>query len=307
MIVLVVAAFFYLGAQLAARIQGPETTSPLERASAAALLGASIWIAVNWILSAPHWLNGPALLVSAGIAAVTAFLLRRPRVERVAISRAWLILVPMAIWIAFALWRAYVLPVVGDDAFIYHMPRAVLLWRAGGYTWVPNAPDIRINAFAANYELLVADVLAVQHADTIAEWTSVLFFVLLLLVSAAVACRWWGEGKHLFAVPYLVATIPIVILHTGAIKNDVMSHFFALSALLWGGRWFSTRRFSDAALCIVALFAGLGTKNHLLLLVGIFGVIFFFRSLPINRSSLTFFIRLTAVAVIAFLLLGGVH
>jgi hypothetical protein len=116
------------------------------------------------------------------------------------------------------------------------------------------------------------------------------------------ARRWWGTGRYLVAVPYLVASIPLVILHAGAIKNDLMSHFFALSALLWAGRWFSTRRFSDAALCVIALFAGVGTKNHLLLLVAILGVLFL-----VCAPSLRFLLRLSLVAAASFLLLGGVH
>jgi hypothetical protein len=94
----------------------------------------------------------------------------------------------------------------------------------------------------------------------------------------------------------------LVVLHAGAIKNDLMSHFFALSALLWAGRWFSTRRFPDAALCVIALFAGVGTKNHLLLLVVILGLLFL-----VCTPSLRFLLRLSLVAATSFLLLGGVH
>lgn len=213
-----------------------------------------------------------------------------------------LCLLPLAGWLAFLLWRAYILPIGSADALIYHMPRAVMFWRAGGYAWFPNVPDFRINGVAANYELLLADVLAVQGRDTIAEWTSILFFVLLLIVSTALARRWWGPGHYLVAVPYLIASIPLVVLHAGAIKNDLMSHFFALSALLWAGRWFSSRRFPDAALCVIALFAGAGTKNHLLLLVAILGVLFL-----MCRPSFRFLLRLSLVAAASFLLLGGVH
>ena len=302
MIVLVIAAFFYLGAQLAARTHHSEDLSALERAAAGALLGGCIWIAANWLLSIPHWLTRPGLLIVAACSIVAAILLRRPRAARIRFSADWLFLGPLAAWIIFLGWRAYVLPVGSADALIYHMPRALLLSRAGGYAWIPNVPDFRINGVAANYELLLADVLAVQHADTIAEWVSILFFILLLIVATAIARRWWGEGRYLFAVPYLVAAMPVVVLHAGAIKNDLMSHFFALSALLWGGRWFSTRRFADAALCVMALFAGLGTKNHLLLLIGLLGIVVLWRG-----RSLRLFASLTLIAVAAFLLLGGVH
>src|SRR5437588_1641786 len=270
MIVFVVAAFFYLGVQLAARLHRGAEISPLERAASAALLGTCIWIAANWLLSAPHWLNRPALLIAAAIALIAALLLRfRLRGgEALMPLPGWdaLFLLPLLAWLAFLLWRAYVLPIGSADALIYHMPRALLVSRAGGYAFFANVPDFRINGLGANYELLLADVLAVQRADTIAEWTSILFFVLFLLAATALARRWWGDGRYLFAVPYLVAAIPLVVLHAGAIKNDLMTQFFALSAVLWGGRWLTTRRFDDAALCIVALFAGVGTKNHVLLL-----------------------------------------
>jgi hypothetical protein len=303
MIVLVGAAFFYLGAQLAARIHKSDELTSLERASSAALLGISVWIAVNWLLSAPHCLNRPVLLSIAATAIVAAVILRRPGTVRTRPSvMVTLSLLPLAAWVAFLLWRAYILPIGSADALIYHMPRAVMFWRAGGYAWFPNVPDFRINGVAANYELLLADVLAVQGRDTIAEWMSVLFFVLLLVVSTALARRWWGAGRYLVAVPYLIASIPLVVLHAGAIKNDLMSHFFALSALLWAGRWFSSRRFPDAALCVIALFAGAGTKNHLLLLVAILGVLFL-----VCRPPFRFLLRLSLVAAASFLLLGGVH
>jgi hypothetical protein len=303
MIVLVGAAFFYLGAQLAARFHKSEELTSLERASSTALLGTSLWIAVNWLLSVPHWLNRPALLSIAAAAIVVAIILRRPGTIRTRPSTIVLLcLLPLAGWIVFLLWRAYILPIGSADALIYHMPRAVMFWKAGGYAWFPNVPDFRINGVAANYELLLADLLAVQGSDTIAEWISILFFVLLLIVSTALARRWWGTGRYLVAVPYLIASIPLVALHAGAIKNDLMSHFFALSALLWAGRWFSSRRFSDAALCVIALFAGVGTKNHLLLLVAILGALFLVRGF-----SFRFLVRLAPVAAASFLLLGGVH
>ena len=135
MIVFVVAAFFYLGAQLAARLHRAAEISPLERAASAALLGTCIWIAVNWLLSAPHWLNRPALLIAAAIALIAALLLRlRLRGgEALMPLPGWdaLFLLPLLAWLAFLLWRAYVLPIGSADALIYHMPRALLVSRAG--------------------------------------------------------------------------------------------------------------------------------------------------------------------------------
>src|SRR5262249_7586618 len=172
-IVLVVAAFFYLGAQLARRTHDSDDLSALERAAAAALLGSCIWIAVNWLLSVPHWLTRPALFIAAALAIVFALALRRPHSARVSFSYDWLFLLPLAGWIGFLGWRAWILPIGSADALIYHMPRAVLFWRAGGYRWFPNVPDFRINGVAANYEFLLADVLAIQRSDTIAEWVSI--------------------------------------------------------------------------------------------------------------------------------------
>jgi hypothetical protein len=302
MIVLAAAAFFFLGAQLAARLHDPAELTALERASSTALIGTSLWIAANWLLSFPHWLTRGSLLSIAAAAIVLGIFLRRPGAVRSRPSATILLLLPLGAWIIFLLWRAWILPIGSADALIYHMPRALMFWRAGGYSWFANVPDVRINGVAANYELLLADVLAVQKSDTIAEWISVLFFVLLLIVSAALARRWWGSGRYLAAVPYVIASIPLVVLHAGAIKNDLMSHFFALSALLWVGRWLTTRRFSDATLSVIALFAGVGTKNHLLLLAGIVGIIFL-----VCSRSFRFLLRLSLVASVSFLLLGGIH
>src|SRR5437588_3626056 len=103
MIVLIAAAFVYLGAQLAARLHDSAELTTLERASSTALIGTSLWIAANWLLSAPHWLTRPALLSIAAAAVILAIVLRRPRTVHVRPPATLVYLLPLAGWVAFLL------------------------------------------------------------------------------------------------------------------------------------------------------------------------------------------------------------
>ncbi|MCU1246940.1 MAG: hypothetical protein JWN02_2850, partial [Acidobacteria bacterium] len=173
---------------------------------------------------------------------------------------------PLLLFIVYALWRGAVTPPTSPDAMIYHLPRAVMIERAHGFERFPDAPDFRINVLAANYELLLADALLVDGSDRLTEWISVLFFALLLLATAALAKCWWGGRIAPLAAMLAVASMPVLLLAAPNYKNDAMANFFFVSALLWSGRWLRTRDLPSALLAIIAICAGLGTKNHGLVL-----------------------------------------
>ena len=58
------------------------------------------------------------------------------------------------------------------------------------------------------------------------------------------------------------AATPVLLLHSGADKNDLMTCFFAIAALLWGARWYVHGGAMPWILTIVSLVLAGGTKPH---------------------------------------------
>jgi hypothetical protein len=239
-----------------------ETVRPeaLELLVAGAVFGIGLWIAASWILALTHTLTRPSLLTLAAlftIAALLTFPRARPAVSPAAVVAA----IPIAIWTAFILWRGTVVPPVNHDALSYHLPKAVLFMRAAGFPRFENF-DHRFPSFPANYELLVADQLLLLGSDRILEWIGTAFFLLFLLATALLAQHWWGHGAHIALAVLAVASAPVVLLHSGADKNDLMTQFFALTALLWGARWAVRGGVVPMAVLITSMALAVGTKTN---------------------------------------------
>jgi hypothetical protein len=166
---------------------------------------------------------------------------------------------PAGAWIAYVLWRGWVLPPLGDDALIYHLPKAVLIAQNGGYAAF-EAVNYRISTFPADFELLLADVFVLDGSDRATEWISVLGYVAVLVASGAIAERFWGRGDHVGHVVLLVAGAPLLLLHSAVDKNDLLFGFFVLAASLWLGRWAAEGGRPALILVIVAVALACGTK-----------------------------------------------
>lgn len=304
--------------QRAVRAQD-DPPSGWERAAATALVATALVLAVSWILAITHRLDRCTLGISmaAGIAAITllAIVARRPAapVERKPVDWRFVattmaVCLPLLCFLVYALWRGVVTPPTSPDAMIYHLPRAVMIERAHGFDRFPDAPDFRINVLAANYELLLADALLLDGSDRLTEWLSTLFFSLLLLATAALAKRWWGGRIAPLAAMLAVASMPVLLLAAPNYKNDAMANFFFVSALLWSGRWHSTRDLPTALLAVIAICAGLGTKNHGLVLAATLlptMAIALWRQR--QRSCLRHAVILAVALGASLLLLGGYH
>jgi hypothetical protein len=243
-------------------------TSGLELAAAGALAGVSAWVAASWILALTHTLTAMPLWILTGttILAAIGIVFRHARtLKQIQVSRettlALIALTPLLLWLAFMLWRGLVVPVASHDALAYHMPKAVMLERAEGWEMF-EAADIRIGKYPFNYELLLADMLILAQSDRYTEWLSAVFWIFILLTAAAMVRRWWGPGALSIGCTVLaVATAPILLLHSGAHKNDLMVGWFALCALFWGARWAQRGGSVPLLLTILALGMGLGTKT----------------------------------------------
>lgn len=280
-----------------------DETHSAERIFAGAIVGIALWIAVNWALALTHalyrWSLVGALVMLAGFA-VTRF-----RGRRITLSTATLIaLIPLTLWTLFILWRGSLLPPSNHDVLAYHLPKAALMARAHGFERFA-AGDTRITTLPANYELLLADVLLITGNDKLTEWIGTASFLLFLLGTYALARRWWSAGPGAIAAVLATASAPVVLLHSGADKNDILSACFALGALMWGARWVVHGGHAPFVLLLLCLGLGAGTKpNMAAIFVGL--APFVARAIIVRKVAIRDLIIGALCAVVAFLALGGV-
>jgi hypothetical protein len=300
------------------RLDGESDLTTPERLSGGAVLGLGIWIAMHWALALSHTLTRATILAVAGLFLLAASIaaarhwrrLRGVEVER-STGLVLLFLMPVLLWTIFILWRGSILPPLSHDALAYHLPKAVLMMRAHGFGQFA-APDPRIGAYPANYELLLTDVLALSGTDRLTEWIGTASFLLFLAATAALAMRWWrgrtGALAGAMAAMLAVASAPVVLLHSGADKNDLLMAFFMLTALLFGSRWCVHGGRMPMALLILSLVLGVGTKFNVAAIgfaLAPFLAARWWRLLRDRQSKLAELGATAALSVIAFLLCGG--
>lgn len=308
--ILTAASFLLLGCELSARLwRGADSpVAPVERAAAAVLLGMSLWLASIWALALSYHLVRDDLIARTGIVAVGAlalFALRKhekPRWQWPIVAA----LVPLIAWTLFILWRGWVVPPLSHDALGYHLPKAVLYARSHGFDYFDFLPET-VRKLPANYELMLSDFLILDGSDRITEWLSTIFYLGVIVASAALVHRWWQPGGiALTVVALLVGASPVALLHSGAHKNDLMTAFFMIEALVFAGRYISTGETRSLALCVASVVAATGTKPQAALLGLMLLPILMWRfarggGLDIRRLS-----TVAAVIVTAVLLLGGI-
>jgi hypothetical protein len=271
------------------------SVTPSERVAAGLIASLALVIAFNWVLSVPRLLSrGPLLICAlvAGLLGSRSLLHARQadripsyrkvtapsenrKASRIRILGAVGIVVaglPLVLWLLFVLWRGALLGPLHHDALSYHMPKAVMIARAGGYRFF-DVPEPRIPTMPSNFELLLADVLVLDGSDRVTEWVGTLSYILLLVMTVALVERWWGRGVHAVTSCLLVAAVPITLLHSGAHKNDLLAGALCLGAFMWGGRWAARGEWAAALLTIVCLGIALGVKPNALLAVAATGTI----------------------------------
>jgi hypothetical protein len=272
----VVLAFVLAGAAAAGRLYagqgeggGDRGAHALEVVSAAALLALAFAVATSWALAFAGVL-GRTGLVGAAVPFLAASV---PMLRRAAGASVWrrTFSVPPAwwaplggvllvgVWTAFVLWRGTVLPPYNGDALSYHMPRAAIFVQQHGFT-VPQTPEGRLASWPCDYELLLADAIALVGDDSLCGWIGTASFVAFLLLGASLLARWWGWGTHVLVGTVLVASTPVAVIHSGVHKNDLMQCALTLAVGLFVEPW--VRRGSRRALglTLVAALLALGTK-----------------------------------------------
>jgi hypothetical protein len=309
--------FVWLGYEIAVR-RWRDDAGALEIWNAAFAIGSALWIASAWVAALLHMLDRPTMLLRTGAVIVAASLACWQRVRgRVVVPeldggdvrRYLLPLLPVFMWIIFILWRSTVVPPASHDALAYHLPRAVLWIREHAFTFLDLPFDSRMRILPANYEILLADVILLDGGDAVTEWLGVFFYVGFVVAAGSLCERWWQrQNLATLSVVLLTASIPVLLLHTGADKNDIMTGFFMLSALTWSGRWLSLGDVGALILCGVTVISAAGTKPQgLMLAAAMFPFVMWrlVKELRARRVDFAALARVVAVAVLAAVLLGG--
>ncbi|HEX9163442.1 MAG TPA: hypothetical protein VF980_17175, partial [Thermoanaerobaculia bacterium] len=272
----------------------------LERALYVAVVALALWLGSTWILALAHILTKTALIVRIVVLLVIAVVaLRRVRRMPVEPSLHWIAFLPVAIWIAYVLWRGAVLPPVSHDALSYHLPKATLFSQQNGFVYFPFLnPAIR--TLPVNYEMLLTEMILWSGTDELTEWISVLMYLLFVVTTGALVERWWGRTAGSLIAMMCAAGIPVVVLHSGAHKNDMMVATLMAAALVAIGKWI-TDGGPSLYVAVIAVALAVGTKPQ----AAILGVVLAPMILWRLRRDAGAIMKLVAVSIVAFFLLGG--
>jgi hypothetical protein len=320
-LLLLAAAVLITGSAVAqflwARLDGGiADTPPLEQLVMGAVIGKALWIAANWFLALTGLFVPAAIWTAAGLFVMAAcvIVIRKRTNIAPALSaqydwRPLLPLIPVALWTTFILWRGTVLPPANHDVLSYHLPKAVLMMRAGGFM-IFDAPDHRITSYPFNYELILADVLMLTGSERLTEWVGTATYLLLLLTAGAVAQRWWRPASLAVTTTILAtASAPVLILHSGADKNDLMTIWLSLAAILWGSRWVVNGGRTPLFLAILSVVLAVGTKGTAAAVGFALAPVMAVRlvmELKKGTAGVRFLLVLAVTAALLFIACGGV-
>ncbi|MFL6244835.1 MAG: hypothetical protein ACJ74H_02330 [Thermoanaerobaculia bacterium] len=244
-----------------------------ERALYASILGIALWLASMWAIAFLHVLVRPVLVgrtIGFAIVAVTLRIragmnlreLSKREFDPRTVALFGLPLLPLFLWTIFILWRSIVVPPLSHDALAYHLPKAALWVQAHGYEPLDRV-SFAIGPRPSNYEMMLADAIVLDDQDTYTEWLGTLFYLLFPLACIAMTHRWWGDDPVVAtAMALFVGGIPLLLLHSGAHKNDVMTAHLMVAGVVAAGRFISSRELRALAISGIAFAAAAGTKQH---------------------------------------------
>lgn len=307
-LIVTAASFVALGFAVAARIWSAGSMRFAERFFAAIFFGSVCWLATTWAFALAHWLDGPILILrTAAVLLLALLLLFRSDVAALVpdrLHREWLVvLLPVAAWVSFVLWRGVVVPPLNHDALAYHLPKAVLYERAGGFDPLAMLMT-NLRSLPANYEMLLADAIATTGSDKYTEWIGTFAYLGFLSAAVALASKWWKSASSGATAFILAAGVPVALLHSGAHKNDLLVALFMSAAVVWFVRFLQTAEVISLACFIVATVAAVGTKPQAAILGALCAILaapHVIRRKPSARQLLAVFSGTIAAAV----LLGG--
>ena len=146
-------------------------------------------------------------------------------------------------------------PVTAADA--YHLIRVEQIQRIGTLAYDPANADVKVNALAGTYELVLAD-LRLPGTGLSLLWLHGLLGLALYLVALSAIVEWLPPPKRWMLVVLLV--IPVVFHQLVLVKNDLFGAVPALIALAWLVARLPGARSSDVAWAAALVGFAVGVK-----------------------------------------------
>lgn len=314
LVLITAAALLVVGWAVAGRLwRGSPGERPegLEELAAATTIAFTLWIALDWLLLLTGTFHASLLYGRTALAVVVAAVVivrnRSRFASQVRLTpAAYGLIVALGLWSVFILWRGAILPPLTHDVLSHHLPRAVLYVRAAAFVDLSKVSSVFLD-IPVNYEVLLADIVAMMRNDDFTEWLSTVQYLLFVGAAGALSQRWWRDSRIDVAVMTFAAGMPIVLLHSGAHKNDLMVGLFMLLALVWAGRYLMTGETQSLLLLGASVLLAAGTKPQ----GGILGAVLLplvlvraVRDLRARRLRVAAAIGIAAAALLGILLLG---
>ena len=198
-----------------------------------------------------------------------------------------LFLLVVLVLLAYELLLGLSVPPNNMDSLTYHLARAAAWAEHGGLYWIPNAPDVEMNAYQPLAEQQILYLFVATGTGTLFALPQFLAELALLLAVYGSARRLGFEVRAAACAAFLLATFSSVALESMTAQNDLVSASFPAVAvcLLLGASGL------EAAFAGVAVAFGLGTK----LTTGL--VVPFLVWLALTRGRRTFWTALAGGAV----------
>jgi hypothetical protein len=241
-----------------------------------------IWISVlatsaGWILSAFGQLNRVGYCIFFGLAAA-GFLFGRkrfgwgvgsvslnPKKLRRRFKRPWPLCFAVLSLLIFL--GAVIYPPSNHTALSYRTPR-VLHWLAEGHWYWIHTPNYRMNNRACGIEWLSAPLLLFLRSDRPIVLLNFIPFLLLPGLIFSICMRLGVKGRVAWNWMWLLPSGYNFLLQAGSAGNDTFPTVYALAAMDFGCRAWSSRRMSDLWMSglAAALLVGAKASNLPLLL-----------------------------------------
>jgi hypothetical protein len=241
-----------------------------------------IWISVlataaGWILSAVGQLNRTGYVVFFGVA-TALYIFGRKRFGwsfgpmslnwkklRRRFSRPWPLCFAVLSVLIFL--GAVLYPPSNHTALTYRTPR-VLHWLAEGHWHWIHTPDYRMNNRACGIEWLSAPLLLFTKTDRLIVLLNFIPFLLLPGLIFSVCTRLGVKGRVAWNWMWILPSGYNFLLQAGSAGNDTFPTVYALAAMDFGCRTWSSRRLGDLWMSglAAALLVGAKASNLPLLL-----------------------------------------
>src|SRR5882724_5524606 len=241
-----------------------------------------LWISVlataaGWILSALGQLNGTGYVIFLGVAVLLLWIWREKWIEELgSIRLSWgkfrqrfkrplpLAFLILSFLVALG---GFLYPPSNHTALTYRIPRVLQWLTHEGWFWIHTA-NFRMNDRACGIEWLSAPLLLFTNSDRALFLLNFVPFLLLPGLIFSVCTRLGVRGRVAWQWMWLLPTGYTFLVQAGSAANDTFPTVYALAAVDFACRAWSTRRISDLwhSVLAAALLTGAKASNLPLLL-----------------------------------------